>query len=158
MCVFRGMLIVRQVFPLLWRSKTCMFTCIHLSSRREVVVAMLQPHTDFGWHGSYDDTCMSNVEKRTLLRVSPRVSSMDVEKQMQIASSIDDDEDAIKISDSETKTVLQIHDAGRGTEEGGGDVVHLDNPMETTPKALSETPPGTWHRWGRGGGEEEVHV
>ena len=111
-------------------------------------MAMLQPHTDFGWHGSYDD--MSNMEKETLLRIH--------NEQTQIASSIDDDDDDITLTDSETKTVLHIHDAGRGAEEGGADMVHFDNPMEITPTALSETPPGTWHRWGRGGGEEEVHV
>ena len=104
------------------------------------MVAVLKPHADFGWHGGYGD--MSKAEKKTLIR----------------SHSVVDDDDHSFIDDEETKTVLQIHDAGSGEGGGGIEMVHFDNPMEITPTALSETPPGTWHRWGRGGGEEEVHV
>ena len=78
------------------------------------MVAVLKPHADFGWHGGYGD--MSKAEKKTLIR----------------SHSVVDDDDHSFIGDEETKTVLQIHDAGEGG--GGIEMVHFDNPMANTQK------------------------
>jgi hypothetical protein len=98
------------------------------SPRREVVVAMLKPHTDFGWHG-HDD--MSNAEKTMLIRTHSFASR-----------SVNGGDGGI--TDGETKTtVLQIHDAAQEEEGGGVEMIHYDNPMGTAPMPALVTPTGT---------------
>ena len=87
---------------------------------REVIVAMLKPNTDFGWHtGGHDDG--------------------------DFARSFNDGDDDITDSTSESKTVLQIHDVGdgaiemspiRGHQEKGSILQHVANHLKSDPEVV----------------------
>ena len=78
-------------------------------------MAMLKPHTDFGWH---QDTSLY---------------SLGGENNLSYCGST-----LVPCPEGGGDEVLQIHDAG---EREGGEVemTHFDNPMGTTPKLTSET-------------------
>ena len=105
---------------------------------REVLVAMLKPDTDFGWHGNPDD--LSDAARTLLIR-----------------SQSHGEMHAARGDEEETKMEVQIRDASGSHGSGGGSIemTRIDNPMLTTPKSSPRrlaTPAGTWHKNAAGGG------
>lgn len=95
-------------------------------------MAMLKPHTDFGWYGGHND--MSDAAKSMLIhRRSSRGGS---------ATNIDDDDDGLTDADEGAeKTVLEICDVG-------------ETPRQTPPVHV-----GMWHtNAGEGGANDALHV
>ena len=85
---------------------------------REVIVAMLKPHTDFGWHhhGSNDGDAAKTMRRS--------LSSKGFEARAGgVGGSDDNGDESDIVDDAESKTVLQIHDAG----EKGVEMVCHDN-------------------------------
>jgi hypothetical protein len=111
-------------------------------SWREVIVAMLKPKTDFGWHHrGHNDGDAGKMMRRSL-------SSIGFEARVGRGGRGDDNGDESDIADdAESKTVLQIHDAGKI----GVEMDHYNNPVHYN------NPPPTCHLvlWSDGGGEEK---
>ena len=133
------------------------------SPRREVVVAMLKPHTDFGWHG-HDD--MSNAEKTTLIRIHSFASAKS------FMGKLDADDDGIMsleeakvagFSDEQCKTMDTDNDGQVALEEmtqiaslasrvAGGDDGITDGETKATVLQIHDAA-----REEEGGGVEMIH-
>ena len=111
---------------------------------REVLVAMLKPDTDFGWHGNPDD--LSDAARTLLIRSQSHGEMR-----------------AARGDEEETKMEVQIRDAGGSHGSGGGaiEMIRVNNPMLATPESSPRrlaTPAGAWNkniaaeRSGGGGG------
>ena len=105
-------------------------------------MAMLKPKTDFGWHHrGHNDGDAGKMMRRSL-------SSIGFEARVGRGGRGDDNGDESDIADdAESKTVLQIHDAGKI----GVEMDHYNNPVHYN------NPPPTCHLvlWSDGGGEEK---